>query len=497
MLKIAKERGLNIVKTFKESLSAKKPGRPGYNEMVGMIKQGDADAVLCWSINRLTRCIDEGGPLQGMLQRKILRRIVTYNHSYYPTDNIFRLLFEFGMANQFILDLSRDVKRGMLRKCEKGYRPGKATLGYINDRGGLKGEKEILIDPERFHKVREMWDLLLSGQYGVKEIWEKAEKEWKLTRKGSNTIIGKSTLYNIFTNPFYYGEFQWDDTWYKGAHVPMITQEEFELAQAILGAKGKPRQRKYERTFTGLIRCGECGCMVTAEPPKIKQNKGDKKIRVYHYLRCTKKNPDIRCSQSYLRVKHLEKQIDSLLKTIEVPQCFIDWAFKELRAEVKKDSKTLSSKRAQLQKAFTANDAMSDVLLKKLLKGTIDDETYKKNIREFERNSERLKEELEKYSQDKTEWLREKEKEFLFAKGARNSFAKGDRKKKREIFYSLGSNFVLKDKELQLELKRPFRAIQSAVSMTEAVLGSLEPIKNGLGKLKEAQREQLETVWSG
>ncbi len=45
----------------------------------------------------------------------------------------------------------------------------------------------------------------------------------------------------------------------------MITPEKYDKVQILLGRKGRPRPKKYNFAFRGLIRCGECGAMVTAE----------------------------------------------------------------------------------------------------------------------------------------------------------------------------------------------------------------------------------------
>ena len=53
---------LNIVKTYEEAKSAKKPdNRPLFDEMIEKIENGEADGILCWQINRLSRNpIDSG-----------------------------------------------------------------------------------------------------------------------------------------------------------------------------------------------------------------------------------------------------------------------------------------------------------------------------------------------------------------------------------------------------------------------------------------------------
>jgi hypothetical protein len=54
----------------------------------------------------------------------------------------------------------------------------------------------------------------------------------------------------MFTNIFYTGMFQWKGTVYNGNHKPMITMEEYDRVQIILGRKGKPRAQTHQFAYT-------------------------------------------------------------------------------------------------------------------------------------------------------------------------------------------------------------------------------------------------------
>ena len=153
----------------------------------------------------------------------------------------------------------------------------------------------------------------------VRDIWEVATKEWKHTRlagRGKAPVpIGLSTLYKLFNCPFFTGEFEWDGETRQGLHEPMVTREEFDRAQAILGRKGRPRPQKHESPYSGLVHCAECGSMIVMDP-KRKFLRGENREKEYRYYRCSKRRKGTRCTQ---RGCTLEEELERQLTEIGEP----------------------------------------------------------------------------------------------------------------------------------------------------------------------------------
>jgi DNA invertase Pin-like site-specific DNA recombinase len=132
--KLAEQHGIKVIKILTEEKSAKTPAqRPVFNEMLAMIHRGEASGILCWKLDRLARNPVDGAAVNWMLQQGVIHHIQTFQRAYCPTDNVLMMQLEFGMANQFILDLSVNTKRGMRKKVEDGWFPHKPPIGYLSN----------------------------------------------------------------------------------------------------------------------------------------------------------------------------------------------------------------------------------------------------------------------------------------------------------------------------------------------------------------------------
>ncbi len=165
--------------------------RPVFAEMIARIKSGEARGIVCWKLDRLARNPDEAGRIIGMLQRKEILHIKTQEKDYHPEDNSLLSYLEFGIANQYIRDLSNNVKRGLKTKLEMGWFPSRAPLGYLNSITKGKGANEIVPDPERFYQVRRMWDMMLAGAHSISEIHKIATEKWKFKTRDTKRIVSK------------------------------------------------------------------------------------------------------------------------------------------------------------------------------------------------------------------------------------------------------------------------------------------------------------------
>lgn len=495
---LATENNLFVVEVLSESKSAKEPGRPIFNKMLARISNGEADGIICWKLNRLARNPIDGGLISWMIQQGSIQHIQTFGRSYYPNDNVIMMAVELGMANQFIRDLSVDTKRGLRAMAERGWYPaGSKTLGYMHNPYKKKGEKEIIADPERFELTRKVFTTMLAGVHSPKKILEIATKEWGLIGR-SGKKIALSTIYRILKDPFYYGEYEYpkrSNNWYKGNHPAMITVDEYDRIQVLLGKKGNPRPKLYDFAFRGPITCGECGALITAEKKVKRQKNGN--VHFYTYYHCTKKkNPD--CSQKSIEEKILEKQIAEVLGKIQLPKDFSEWAMEVLKENNVVEAESRKKILASQQKEYDRVLKMVDAIIEMRANGELTESEFAEKKASYSKEKSRLEMLLGDVGQRADDWLNQAEKYFDFATNARLVFEHGSVRVKKEILSTLGSNLSLKDGKLIVELPQILKVFEKASDKLKRLDVRFEPLENGSHKECLGQNDpQLITLLRG
>ncbi|MDP3296847.1 MAG: recombinase family protein [Thermodesulfovibrionia bacterium] len=500
--KLAADLDLDIKKIYTEAKSAKKPdNRPIFDEMIQRVENGEADGILCWQINRLSRNPIDSGKLSWLLQRGVLKSIQTIDRQYLPDDNVLLFSVESGVANQFLLDLSKNVKRGIQSKLEKGWRSGMAAVGYLND----LATHTITKDPDRFNLIRRVWDYMLTGNYTVHQILDKLNDEWGFLsakrKRSGNKPLALSGLYRIFTNLFYTGVIVHKGQHYEGKHEPIITLEEYDRVQIILGRKGKPRPKHHEFAFTGSIRCGVCGCLYTAETKK-KLIKKTGEIKEFTYYHCTRRTRKVICNQrKSITLDNLEIAIEKEIEKYTILPEFLQWALEGLNKKNDTEIEDRTKIYETQHKAVAQAQKELDELTKMRYRQLIDDETFIKEKNTLTSKIAQMKENLRETETRADKWLELTEKTFSFATYARKAFitAKGKTglELKKEILMAIGKTPIIQDNKLIIEPNEWLVPIENKYPALEKEYLRLELDKMPMNTAKTAALTAVIAQWQG
>ncbi len=311
------EQGLKVCSHHEESFSARKPGRPVFEEVLAAVEAGKANALIAYDPSRLSRNTMDGARIVELLDSGKLVTIVTANGTYKNTTNDkFMLAFFFAESKRYTDALAEVVKRGVDSKLAKGSYPGKAKLGYLNH----PKTGEIIPDPDKFPLVQEMFAEYATNKFAMTHLAKMMFARGLRSYRGK--LFPKAVLAKILTDPFYYGAFTWKGELFAGVHEPAIPKELWDKVQRVYRSRSKAQAKfKHDFPFLGLLRCGECGGAITAEEKERTQQNGN--YHKWRYYRCTKKSGKMKCSQPFIREEALAQEMAGRLQEIVIPE---EWA---------------------------------------------------------------------------------------------------------------------------------------------------------------------------
>jgi len=344
--------------------------------------------------------------------------------------------------------------------------------------------RTIIKDNDRFTLVRELFDLALTGLYSLRELMEKSRSNGLRTRQhkrigGSYLTI--SGVHRLLCNPFYAGMFVWAGETHKGAHEPMITIQEQEQVRRLLSKPGKPTPVRRTFPFTGLIRCGECGFMVTAED---KVNRYGKRYVYYH---CTKRRLDYRCGQRSITAAQLDRSFRDFLSELVVPEPLPEWALRQVAKAGVLDQEIKSERRRSLQHSYDETVRALSNLTTLRIRDVIGDDEFNSQREALRREQFRLQEDL---ASSENQWFEPAEVLLLFSTRATKWYSEGNDATKKKVIHAIGSNLVLKDQMLSIEAKKPFIWFSRNADRSTLLAGL-----NEVGKLyTKRDPELLETL---
>ena len=178
--------------------------------------------------------------------------------------------------------------------------------------------------------------------------------------------INRAYLETILTNPFYIGQFVWRGVTYSGKHSPLVSPDLFQRVQEAFANRNKPRYRKHQFAFAGLLRCAHDGCTVTTEF----------QIGRYVYYRCSQSRG--KCQLPYMREHDVANRLGEILKNISVPEDVASQIVASLRTGFDRAEGERRANLAAVQQRLATVRTRMDQIYEDKLDGKISEEFWER-----------------------------------------------------------------------------------------------------------------------
>jgi site-specific DNA recombinase len=429
--------GFSIVKEFIDIETAKTSGRQNFGQMVQFFsKDRDCRVVLVEKTDRLYRNFRDAVTLEDLdLEIHLVKEGQIISKEAKSQAKLIHGM-QLVLARNYIENLREEVKKGMREKAEQGVYPGRVPLGYRNDRAN----RTVEVHSENAAVVRRIFELYASGQYSLSQLKKAIQKE-----NGKN--ISRAYLHTILTNPFYIGQFLWGGHLYNATHPTFISIDLYNRVEGILRGHNKPKYRKQEFAFRGLLRCAQDQCAITAERKKGK----------YVYYRCTGYRG--KCATPRFTEQEMAEKLGVILKGIQIPEHVLANLQKSLVHDQEKAQNVITAQRNALQARLSAVRQRMDRAYQDKLDGKIPEDFWERKMADWTTEEYSIRGALNRLEHPKSERLLTTQRTLELANKAYSLYLTRNPQEQAQLLKMVLLNCAVDSATVQPTYRKPFDLI--------------------------------------
>jgi len=296
--------------------------------------------------------------------------------------------------------------------------------------------------------------------------------------------VQRSRIHQILQNPIYGGRFVWKGRLIEATHEPLVSLELWEKVQRQLTGRGSGQHAKGRREFSysGLIRCGHCGCMLVAE---IKKER-------YIYYHCSRARR--RCTEPYTREEKLDEKFAQLLGSLRFDEEVLAWVVAGLRESHAAAVRFREEAAERLQEEIRRIERRLDRLYTDMIDGVIDAPQHERLSKGAREELVRLQAEVEQHRRADHAHVDDGVRLLELAQRAEELFLSQEPQEKRRLLNLVVSNSTWQEGELTVELRKPFDVLRDTVEAVAVQSAAPELWNSGAGLKLQHQDSKLNRI---
>jgi DNA invertase Pin-like site-specific DNA recombinase len=421
--KYASESGFSPVSEYvDDGISGTTFERAGFKRMITDIEDGKISIVICKDLSRLGR---NNALVAFYTEIFFIEKRVRFIALNDGIDTAFGdneiMPFKSVLNEYYARDLSKKVRSAYRSQAIKGnYTGASPPFGYLKS----PENKHLLIpNPDTAPIVQKMFRMAVSGMGTAKIARILREEEILTPRSYAQKVLGinrpktykdetdwaDTSVRVIISNKVYLGHMvsqKSKPTSFKNrrpiklpeeeyvvvnnTHEPLVTEDEFEIAQKVIRKKQRWNKHEFVNIFSGLLKCNDCGSGLVLHAP-VRNGIVHNSYVCNRYRQRSKY-----CTTHYIRYDDIYNMV---LESIQEKQQFVKAHQNELAVYAQKLASRgadieLKKMRLDLDKS-TRRDGELDILIQKLFEqvalGSLSQERFDTLIATYEDEQKTIK----------------------------------------------------------------------------------------------------------